>query len=81
MAQRVQANEDERLPWLVAERSGEVAGYAYASKWKGRCADRYSVETTAYLEAGAVGNGIGRRLYTELLEAWMLAIGRRCSET
>jgi L-amino acid N-acyltransferase YncA len=69
MAQRVRAIEDEKLPWFVAEREGKVAGYAYASKWKGRCAYRYSVETTVYLEKEAVGHGIGRMLYTELLEA------------
>jgi len=69
MVQRVRANEDEKLPWFVAERNGDVAGYTYASKWKGRCAYRYSVETTVYLEKEAVGCGIGRQLYTELLEA------------
>jgi L-amino acid N-acyltransferase YncA len=69
MVQRVRVNEEEQLPWLVAERNGDIAGYAYASKWKGRCAYRYSVETTVYLEKEAVGHGIGRMLYTELLEA------------
>jgi len=69
MALRLRAIEDEKLPWFVAEREGKVAGYAYASKWKGRCAYRYSVETTVYLEKDALGLGIGRLLYTELLEA------------
>ena len=69
MVQRVRVNEEEKLPWLVAERNEDIAGYAYASKWKGRCAYRYSVETTVYLEKEAVGHGIGRMLYTELLEA------------
>ena len=69
MALRIRGNEDEKLPWLVAERNGEVAGYAYASKWKGRCAYRYSVETTVYVEKEAVGHGIGRLLYADLLAA------------
>lgn len=55
------------LPWLICENNGVVAGYAYASKWKGRCAYRYSVESTVYLDTGQVGKGIGTQLYQHLL--------------
>jgi phosphinothricin acetyltransferase len=55
-----------RLPWLVAERGGEVLGYAYASRWKGRCAYRYSAEITVYLDSSAVRQGLGSLLYAEL---------------
>jgi phosphinothricin acetyltransferase len=55
------------LPWLVAEADGIFAGYAYASKWKGRCAYRFSVETTVYLAEQAQGRGIGTKLYRVLL--------------
>lgn len=55
------------LPWLVAEDAGQVAGYAYASKWKGRCAYRFAVETTVYLAEGRSGRGIGSALYGSLL--------------
>jgi len=55
------------LPWLVAESSGRIAGYAYASKWKDRSAYRFSVESTIYLDPTAVGVGFGSRLYEALL--------------
>jgi L-amino acid N-acyltransferase YncA len=55
------------LPWLVAERDGALQGYAYATRWKGRCSFRYSVETTVYLATGSTGRGMGKQLYGELL--------------
>ena len=69
MADRVSETQNASLPWLVAEESGEIAGYAYASKWKGRCAYRFSVETTVYLDSSRTGRGIGFQLYTELIAA------------
>jgi len=56
------------LPWLVFEQDGVILGYAYASPWKGRCAYRYSVETSVYLAQDAYGKGIGGQLYEVLLE-------------
>jgi L-amino acid N-acyltransferase YncA len=67
MKQRIEETRAAGLPWLVAEREGEVVGYAYASKWKGRCAYRYSVETTVYLEQSVTQRGIGSQLYMMLL--------------
>jgi L-amino acid N-acyltransferase YncA len=57
------------LPWLVWVEDQVVQGFAYASKWKGRCAYRYSVESTAYLADGSTGRGIGTRLYEALFTA------------
>lgn len=54
------------LPWLVAVEDGAVIGYAYASKWKGRCAYRFTVESSVYLAPGAGGRGWGTRLYRAL---------------
>lgn len=54
------------LPWLVAVEDGTVAGYAYASKWKGRCAYRFTVESSVYLAPGREGRGLGTRLYRAL---------------
>lgn len=68
MAERVREVLDSGLPWLVDEDDGIVRGFAYASRWKGRCAYRYSVETTVYLDRSAIGQGLGRRLYAELIE-------------
>jgi phosphinothricin acetyltransferase len=56
------------LPYLVAMHDGKVAGFAYASKWKGRCAYRYSVESTVYLDPGCTGGGIGTQLYRALID-------------
>jgi L-amino acid N-acyltransferase YncA len=56
------------LPWLVAERAGEVVGYAYASPYRSRPAYRWCVETSVYLRADAQGQGLGRRLYEPLLD-------------
>ena len=67
MAGRIAEVESDALPWLIAERDGQVVGYAYASKWKGRCAYRFSVESTIYLAAGMGGHGIGSLLYAALL--------------
>jgi L-amino acid N-acyltransferase YncA len=66
MAARIAEVEGASLPWLVLEQDGQVLGYAYASKWKGRCAYRYSVETTVYLAPDQGGRGYGTRLYEEL---------------
>lgn len=67
MQGRIAEVQGQNLPWLVAEEQGVVLGYAYAGKWKGRCAYRYSVESTVYLAPGATGRGLGRQLYDALL--------------
>lgn len=67
MGRRVAEVEAEGLPWLVLEESGEVLGYAYAKPWRARPAYRHSVETTVYLDANAMGRGLGRRLMDALL--------------
>lgn len=56
------------LPWLVSDAGDGIAGYAYASKWKGRCAYRYAVETTIYVAPDRQGQGTGTQLYAELLD-------------
>ncbi len=60
------------LPHLVAERSGRVVGYCYASLYRMRSAYRYSVEDSIYIDAAELGQGIGRELLTALIE--------RCTE-
>lgn len=69
MAGRIGEVCEVGLPWLVAIDAGAVAGYAYASKWKGRCAYRHSAESTVYLEQGCRGRGIGKALYVALIDA------------
>jgi phosphinothricin acetyltransferase len=55
------------LPWLVAERGGEVLGYAYANQFRPRHAYRFCVEDSVYLGSTSVGQGIGRWLLAELV--------------
>ncbi len=69
IAKRIAATEEAGLPWRVAADGGAILGYAYASRWKGRCAYRYSVESTIYLAPAETGRGIGRQLYGATLEA------------
>ena len=57
-----------RLPYLVAESDGRVAGYAYAHMFHARAAYRWVVETTVYVAHDAARRGIGRALYESLLE-------------
>ena len=66
MSNRIQQIMSMGLPWLVAEKNDKIAGYAYASKWKGRCAYRFSVEATVYLSPSAKSEGWGTRLYEAL---------------
>ncbi|MEO0368126.1 MAG: arsinothricin resistance N-acetyltransferase ArsN1 family B [Pseudomonadota bacterium] len=70
IAQRIEESQDQGLPWFVAEGDKGVEGYAYASKWQGRCGYRFSVEVTVYLDPSAGGKGLGTLLYRSLL--WQL---------
>lgn len=56
----------ERYPWIVAERDGEIAGYAYASAFKERAAYGWAVETTIYVREECRRAGVGRELYLTL---------------
>jgi L-amino acid N-acyltransferase YncA len=56
IAERIDEVAAAALPWLVEVQEDAILGYAYASKWKGRCAYRFSVETTVYLAPGSIGN-------------------------
>jgi phosphinothricin acetyltransferase len=64
------------LPWLVAERDGQVLGYAYANHFRPRRAYRFCLEDSIYLHHEARGQGIGRLLLAELL-ARCEALGAR----
>lgn len=66
MAQRISEVSAASFPWLVAEQADAVVGYAYAGKWKGRCAYRYSAESTIYLDPAITGRGLGTKLYEAL---------------
>jgi L-amino acid N-acyltransferase YncA len=67
MARRRQAILAQGLPWLVAERAGQVIGYAYANQFRPRRAYRFCVEDSIYLAPEARGQGAGRLLLAELI--------------
>ncbi|WP_244928673.1 GNAT family N-acetyltransferase [Nocardioides sp. W7] len=52
---------------LVVEDGGPVLGYAYSSSYRPRPAYRHTRETSVYLDQSALGRGLGRALYDELL--------------
>ncbi|MCY4744448.1 GNAT family N-acetyltransferase [Pelomonas sp. UHG3] len=56
-----------QLPWLVAERDGQILGYAYANYFRPRLAYRFCVEDSIYLAPAAQGQGVGRLLLAELI--------------
>lgn len=56
-------------PWLVAERDGEIVGYAYCSQFRDRSAYRFTCEDSIYVHPDHVGTGAGRALLTALIEA------------
>lgn len=66
MAQRIESTL-KVYPYLVAERDGQVLGYAYASQHRAREAYRWSVDVTVYIAPHAHRCGIGRALYGHLL--------------
>lgn len=53
--------------WLVAERNGQVAGWASAGPFHARPAYRWSVSVGVYVGAASQGQGVGRELYDALL--------------
>ena len=56
------------LPFVVTERDGAVAGYAYCAPWKTRPAYRATAEDSVYVAPWAVGTGCGTELLGTLLE-------------
>jgi L-amino acid N-acyltransferase YncA len=66
MARRI-AEGSRGYPWLVAERDGAVAGYAYGGTHRSRAAYRWTVEVTVYVDTRLHRSGVGRELYEALL--------------
>ena len=67
MGRRRAAFLDRGLPYLVAERDGEVLGYCYAGPFRLRAAYRYTVEDSVYVSPKAVGKGVGKALLSALI--------------
>lgn len=61
-------NTLKKYPYLVAEKDGEILGYAYTGPFVGRAAYSWAAETSIYLREDCRKMGIGRRLYASLEE-------------
>lgn len=57
-----------KLPWIVDQRDGEVAGFAYAAPFRSRPAYAWTVEVSLYVHESHHRQGIGRALYRVLLD-------------
>ncbi|HEU4702049.1 MAG TPA: arsinothricin resistance N-acetyltransferase ArsN1 family B [Conexibacter sp.] len=55
-------------PYLVCERDGEVAGFAYGAPHRERAAYRWAAEVSVYVDRAWQRRGVGRALYEALLE-------------
>jgi phosphinothricin acetyltransferase len=67
MARRRAAILEGGYPYLVAERDGDILGYAYAGAYRTRPAYRSTVEDSIYVAPSAQGQGIGRVLLEALI--------------
>ncbi|MDM0112984.1 N-acetyltransferase family protein [Variovorax sp. J22R133] len=59
----------KNLPYLVAEREGQLLGFAYCNWFKPRPAYRFSAEDSIYMDEAARGQGLGVQLLAALEQA------------
>jgi L-amino acid N-acyltransferase YncA len=69
LKQRRKTMKKRRLPHLVAEVNGMIAGYAYAVPFRKRPAYRYALKHSIYIHHEHLRAGIGRQLLPALIEA------------
>ncbi len=67
-------------PIIIYEEHDEILGFAYGSRFRPKPAYNNTVETTVYVRHTAFGKGIGKMLYTRLLnilkeKGYRVAIG------
>jgi L-amino acid N-acyltransferase YncA len=58
---------EEGMPYLVAERDGEIVGYAYATIYRTRSAYRFTAEDSIYVHHAHAREGIGAVLLGALI--------------
>lgn len=68
MARRLRTMLDNDYPYLVAERAGAIAGYAYAGAYRARPAYHWSVEDSIYVAPDMQRQRIGSQLLARLIE-------------
>jgi L-amino acid N-acyltransferase YncA len=67
MTRRLDALIAGDFPYLVAEATGEILGYAYAGPYRARPAYRFTVEDSVYIAPEAQRRGLGRLLLERLI--------------
>ena len=55
-------------PYIVCESGGKIIGYAYAHRQKERAAYQWNAELSVYVDKTNWGCGIGKMLYSVLIE-------------
>jgi len=68
MAHKIETVSALGMPFIVAERDGEVVGYAYLSTFREKAAYDSTMENTLYLHEDARGLGIGATMLEELCQ-------------
>jgi len=67
MTRRYEALVSNGYPYLVAEASNAIAGYAYVGPYRARPAYKWTVENSIYVSPEFHRRGIGLRLLKELI--------------
>jgi phosphinothricin acetyltransferase len=65
---KIEAVTGAGWPFLVAERDGAVAGYAFATQIRERPGYRFTAEDSIYVHPEHIGRGIGGALLDALIE-------------
>jgi phosphinothricin acetyltransferase len=73
MAHKIETVAALGMPFIVAEREGELVGYAYLSTFREKAAYDTTMENTLYLRESARGLGIGGTMLDELCRLGAIA--------
>ena len=73
MAHKIETVAALGMPFIVAEREGELVGYAYLSPFREKAAYDTTMENTLYLHESARGSGIGATMLDELCRLGAIA--------
>lgn len=67
--ERISTIVGREWPFLVAEETGALLGYAYVTQFRDRPAYAWACEDSIYVRSDALGRGVGRTLLGALIEA------------